>query len=976
MPGPLDFTEAPWVATGVTADSLGMLTEDLTSNRHSVHQDVQALVDAGLGTDVIYRARVRPVGRTKCWIGCRQNNNFWMASFDLTGPGQVLTVGSNVSSASIVDNGDGSYMCRVNYSGTFSTTATVFAVGALIDDATQTYTGTGIAAIEVTEAQMIKGTNPVAYEATTDREAYLDEAIADGFQHAVMPALNRPGTLEPGYIVCAGSDPLQVDDLAYDLDALTVAVVCSWDGTTGAEKSLAEHWDVPDGDPDPAWKMVLTSAGKLQVHLSSNGVSAAKIYTAVRALDVDTKTLCAFTWDGTSLRLYYNDVELTVASSELTKDTDGALSGNLNDSLANILQWKSHRGRGYEFRLFSGAATPSEVASIASELSLSGLPTGGGGSPADPFPTTLAGMVTWLEDHGVLAANIRYVDNLIGNDANSGLTTGAPWATIQKAANTLVAGQAVIIRGRNGRFYEQVTIGASGGAGNRIWYVSDPENPTIMDASESFSQTWTDQGSSRWRAPYGQTRPYSASASYYSTCTTGNCVDDHVWMSHQLIHNDVQLKRVNQATVPASLAEGQCYFEVGTGSNEAPQYVWCRLPGSVNPNGQAMRIGSNKTKLFDYSPHTWLGFPGGTSGQEDDGRDYIGLVNVHFRFGCNIRKVSMAAVRGTGWHVERCSFEESNSIGLTIHGTGHYIYNCKTHRNGQMGFHLTYLEGSEIQRCFITANNFHFYPPSWEAGGLKISDCGKTSRVEIHECLIAENDGVGMWWDIDNGKDNPSQDSFFVHHCYFRSNLKGQAMYERVSRYILTEDCVVWNGRADDEGQSANMIGPGLRTQAANLNTFRRVVVVYNAGKGWLYKADDSRGPANEDTVDRCAFIQNARQTDIDQERVEYQGGDDTVYSKLWSTSTITNVLLSNNIAGVNLFHRRTPTPAVLTDNLATFAGWNGATGTIDVADPATVVNDYTDERGCYEFLPAYSAWAPIGFTHPDDYPTNWVTPS
>lgn len=978
---PLGLDTAPWVATGSSASSLGILTEDTSDNRHSVYQDVQPLVDTGqLGTNVIYRAKVRPLGRTKCWIGCRQNNGLWMVSFDLTGGGTVLTVGTNVSSASITDNGDGSYICRVNYAGTFSTSATVFAIGALIADATQTYVGTGIDALEITEAQMIQGTQVYDYVPTTDRETYEDQATTDGLQTATLPAANRPNTMHPEYTVFAGGDPLDIDDWAYDADAITVCIDCDWDGNTSAEKALLTH----TGASQFAFKAVLTAAGKFQVSLSSNGTAWQKVYTAVKALDVNTRTLCSFTWDGTTLRMYYNDVELTTGTSELTKDSDSALSGNLHDSTAGLQAYGGHYGKAWQTLMYRYAASASEIDSIASAKGLSGLPVGGGGGGTDPFPTTLAAMVDWLLDKGVTSGNIRYVDNLSGSDSNTGLSTSTAWATIQKAANTLTAGQAVIIRGRNGRFYEQVTIGASGTSGNKIWYVGDPENPPIMDATQAFSQTWTDMGSNRWRAPYGLSRPYSASSSYYTTCTTGNCRDELLWISHQITHNNVQLRRISEPSVPATFNEGECYFQVGTGSYNTPQYVWVRLPGDANPNSQTLRVGSSKTKLFDYSPFNWsqdgVSFPGGTSGQETSGRDHIALVNMHFFGGSMIRKVAPVSFRGTGWYAEHCSFMGSNTIGLTIHGTNHTIYNCNFSDNGQQSAFWAYADGVTMQRCRMYSANVHLYPGSWEAGHMKIVESAQNTRCEIFECLFDGCLGASaIWWDVDVGAGNPSEEAFFVHHCYFRENAKGQVFFERRCEFLKLEDSVVWNGKADNEGQSANVIGSGLRFQACQKTTLRRVVVAYNEGKGVLYKPDDGDSPCNNDVIDRCTFIQNCRGSSlgtISQGLNEFQGGDDPNYpAATWDTSVITNMLVSNNISGVSNFRRRSP-GITDTDSAATFEGWNSATGTTVVTDPATVVSDYTDERGCYDFLPAYAAWAPQGFTHPDDFDTVWTSPS
>jgi len=64
-----------------------------------------------------------------------------------------------------------------------------------------------------------------------------------------------------------------------------------------------------------------------------------------------------------------------------------------------------------------------------------------------------------------------------GNDSNPG-TMDAPWRTIQKAANTLQAGETVYIR--EGTYHEQVIPRYSGSAGNYITFAAYPgETPTL-----------------------------------------------------------------------------------------------------------------------------------------------------------------------------------------------------------------------------------------------------------------------------------------------------------------------------------------------------------------------------------------------------------------------------------------------------------------------------------------------------------------
>jgi hypothetical protein len=67
-----------------------------------------------------------------------------------------------------------------------------------------------------------------------------------------------------------------------------------------------------------------------------------------------------------------------------------------------------------------------------------------------------------------------------GSDSNPG-TLSAPWRTIKKAANTLVAGDTVNIRG--GTYKEQVTPKNSGYAGAYITYAAYPGETVTIDAS-------------------------------------------------------------------------------------------------------------------------------------------------------------------------------------------------------------------------------------------------------------------------------------------------------------------------------------------------------------------------------------------------------------------------------------------------------------------------------------------------------------
>jgi len=67
----------------------------------------------------------------------------------------------------------------------------------------------------------------------------------------------------------------------------------------------------------------------------------------------------------------------------------------------------------------------------------------------------------------IFAGTIYYVDATNGSDYNPG-TEIYPWKTIQKAANTMIAGDKVIVR--TGTYDERITGNTSGNRGSLITF--------------------------------------------------------------------------------------------------------------------------------------------------------------------------------------------------------------------------------------------------------------------------------------------------------------------------------------------------------------------------------------------------------------------------------------------------------------------------------------------------------------------------
>jgi parallel beta-helix repeat protein len=92
-----------------------------------------------------------------------------------------------------------------------------------------------------------------------------------------------------------------------------------------------------------------------------------------------------------------------------------------------------------------------------------------------------------------LSANaVKYYVSPTGSDASTALQAqnlATPWKTIQKAANTMVAGDTVYIRA--GAYKEQVTPKNSGNASGYITYAAHPGETVTIDGTGMGSDLWS-----------------------------------------------------------------------------------------------------------------------------------------------------------------------------------------------------------------------------------------------------------------------------------------------------------------------------------------------------------------------------------------------------------------------------------------------------------------------------------------------------
>ncbi len=90
-----------------------------------------------------------------------------------------------------------------------------------------------------------------------------------------------------------------------------------------------------------------------------------------------------------------------------------------------------------------------------------------------------------------------YVVTPTGNDSNSG-DAGAPFRTIGKAAQVMLAGDTCLVRG--GDYYECVNPSASGRPGAPLTFRAAPGERVVLWGTERLTG-WTEEGGALWSAP-------------------------------------------------------------------------------------------------------------------------------------------------------------------------------------------------------------------------------------------------------------------------------------------------------------------------------------------------------------------------------------------------------------------------------------------------------------------------------------------
>jgi hypothetical protein len=169
---------------------------------------------------------------------------------------------------------------------------------------------------------------------------------------------------------------------------------------------------------------------------------------------------------------------------------------------------------------------------------------------------------------------------------------------------------------------------------------------------------------------------------------------------------------------------------------------------------------------------------------------YVVIKGIRFRYAANRAQQGAAQFAGDHLTVEDCIFEYTNASGAAFTGKEILVRNCTFQHNGQLGFGASHAHGLRLTGCAVRNNNAKGFDRGWEAGGDKIC---LTRGAVLENSTFIENRGNGIWFDIGN-------EDCEVRNCLIADNENAGIFYEISYGLHAHDNVIVGNGLAFTPG--------------------------------------------------------------------------------------------------------------------------------------------------------------------------------
>lgn len=279
----------------------------------------------------------------------------------------------------------------------------------------------------------------------------------------------------------------------------------------------------------------------------------------------------------------------------------------------------------------------------------------------------------------------------------------APFASVQKAVDTVKAGSTIVVR--KGTYHEAVQVPSN----KPLTIQAYPNEAVWFDGSKVVSN-WSKSGSvwvsTGWTATFDNSMGGSASMYVNPAYPNANRPD-------QLFVDGVALTQVASA---AQVVTGT--FAVDDAAD--------KLILGTDPTDREVRA-SDLRQAFDVTASnvTLQGF---------------GVRRYATTFGAT------AAVRmhNTGAVVRNLVIEDGAYIGLAVQNDDSVVDHVTARRNGLMGIGVNQAYNLKLTNSLVTDNNAQHFNVIPVAGGIKIT---RSRNVTVSGNNVSDNDGSGIWFD-------------------------------------------------------------------------------------------------------------------------------------------------------------------------------------------------------------------------------------
>lgn len=346
----------------------------------------------------------------------------------------------------------------------------------------------------------------------------------------------------------------------------------------------------------------------------------------------------------------------------------------------------------------------------------------------------------------------------IADDRNDG-SESSPWKTIGRAARAVGPGDVVVID--EGVYCETVVISRGGTIDRPIRFAPAPGAIVVVSGADRIA---------RWVREPGGGNIFSASWRF----------DFIPWNSAHSHPND---------EYHALIGRCEQVFVAGRAQRQVLDRQQL-APGTFFVDLRAKKLFARSDDDRDLTDKD-LNCQASTRGVLWDCRgSHVITSGLRFRYAANVAQRGAAIFSGKFDQVEDCTFERTNSVGVSFLADDITVRRCTFQDNGQLGFSADKAHRLSVTDCISRGNNTKNFDHAWEAGGAKIV----LSRGAIIERSVFENNhGIGLWFDMGN------EDSI-VRNCLIAKNEDAGLFYEISYGLHAHDNVIVGNGLANTPG--------------------------------------------------------------------------------------------------------------------------------------------------------------------------------